>query len=220
VQRLSDPTEKGQFSTIVGKAIADYLAKELNGAAATYSYESAMVLDGHKLLGQRPDLYCVSNAYQFAIEAKGRSDRTISSAEMIEHKAQAQSGPLAVHFSCASVAYNLFHLVKVNYFDPINENIRLNESLNAALRNLYYSQLRQEIEGLSERQYTIFKTQDRAIYQIDLFRGSTIKFYVSGLSPYLLIDPEYIFQGDGKNYERLQGEDFYLDVDGIGIRLY
>jgi len=39
---FSDPTEKGQFSNLAGKAIADFLSKKINGSIYTVNYEAAM----------------------------------------------------------------------------------------------------------------------------------------------------------------------------------
>ncbi|MEJ0104733.1 MAG: hypothetical protein WDO19_20220 [Bacteroidota bacterium] len=38
----SDPTEKGQFSTLAGKAIADFLSKRIDRSLYTVNYEAAM----------------------------------------------------------------------------------------------------------------------------------------------------------------------------------
>ncbi|MDR3111282.1 MAG: hypothetical protein LBU65_16560, partial [Planctomycetaceae bacterium] len=37
---LSDPTEKGQFSTLAGKAIADFLSKRIDNSHYTVNYET------------------------------------------------------------------------------------------------------------------------------------------------------------------------------------
>ena len=52
---LYDPTEKGQFSNIVGKAIADFLAKKIDNAIHTVNYEAAMKMKGIPNTGSRPD---------------------------------------------------------------------------------------------------------------------------------------------------------------------
>lgn len=54
-----DPTEKGDFSTIAGKGIADFLCRRISGAKVTFNYEAAMTVNGHRIRGQRPDLYCI-----------------------------------------------------------------------------------------------------------------------------------------------------------------
>ncbi|MFN3341366.1 MAG: hypothetical protein ACK40M_01640, partial [Flavobacteriales bacterium] len=40
--QISDPTEKGQFSTLVGRAIADYLSKKIDNSLFTVNYEAEM----------------------------------------------------------------------------------------------------------------------------------------------------------------------------------
>lgn len=40
--KWADPTEKGHFSNIAGKAIADFLAKRIDNCSFTVTYEAAM----------------------------------------------------------------------------------------------------------------------------------------------------------------------------------
>jgi hypothetical protein len=75
---LSDPTEKGQFSNLVGKAIADFLSKRIDHSLFTVNYEAAMRLkdislsiSGKQI--RRPDLPAFVPNATFAIEAKGFS---------------------------------------------------------------------------------------------------------------------------------------------------
>src|SRR5208283_2967007 len=89
-----DPTEQGQFSNLVGKGLGDFLSRQLSGAKVTHSYEAAMILAGIPISGNRPDLYCIGDTFQFALEAKGFSAASISAKEMLKYKNQAQSGPL------------------------------------------------------------------------------------------------------------------------------
>jgi hypothetical protein len=132
----SDPTEKAQFSNLLGKAIADFLSKKISNCVLSYNYEGAMQFNGHPISGGRPDLYCLStNKRQFAIECKGFSKKSVSNNEMSKHKRQSKSGPLHVHFSIASVTYNIYKNISVKYFDPINPNIRYNEKLNNRIIN-------------------------------------------------------------------------------------
>src|SRR6218665_379899 len=44
--QLSDPTEKGQFSNLAGKAIADFLSKRIGNSIHTFNYEAAMRMRG------------------------------------------------------------------------------------------------------------------------------------------------------------------------------
>ena len=133
-----DPTEKAQFSNLAGKAIGDFLSKRLSGAKVTHNYEAAMTGAGFPISGSRPDLYCIGDNFQFAVEAKGFSRSTISSREMLRHKSQASSGRLRVNFSVASVAYNLYAQAKCNYHDPFDHNVELSVAINRELNRRYY----------------------------------------------------------------------------------
>lgn len=55
--QLSDPTEKGQFSNLAGKAIADFLSKRIDNSIYTVNYEAAMRMRKMPLFRvRRPDL--------------------------------------------------------------------------------------------------------------------------------------------------------------------
>lgn len=95
---LSDPTEKGQFSNLTGKAIADFLSKRIDNSLFTVNYEAAMRLQGHLLTGSRPDLIAYSPTRMFALEAKGRCRNSPGS--MARHKTQSWSGPISVKLFC------------------------------------------------------------------------------------------------------------------------
>jgi len=138
---LSDPTEKGHFSNLAGKAIADFLSKKIDGSLFTVNYEAAMRANGHRIRGARPDLIAYSQRSIFALEAKGRGQ--LNAGNMVQHKAQARSGPLAVHFSVASIAYDIFNNVKCNYHDPYNDNVQYPAGDLQLLSQQYY-------KGLSE----------------------------------------------------------------------
>lgn len=137
-----DPTEKNQFSNLVGKAIADFLSKKISGSKITFNYEAAMKLAGHKIIGPRPDLLCVGKKV-FAVEAKGFSYKTISDKAMKNHKDQSGKGPIKVDFSAASVSYNLYNKVRVNYYDPSYDDGEDNSKIIMELTKQYYN-------GLSE----------------------------------------------------------------------
>ncbi len=104
---LSDPTEKGQFSNLVGKAIADFLSKRISNSMLTVNYEAEMRLRHIPVVGPRPDLLAYSPTSTFAIEAKGY---TAGPGNMTRHKLQARSGNhlIPVNFSIASVSSNIF----------------------------------------------------------------------------------------------------------------
>ncbi|WP_330442278.1 hypothetical protein [Flavobacterium sp. C4GT6] len=142
--QLSDPTEKGQFSNLAGKAIADFLSKRIDKSIFTINYEAAMRMKEMPLNVGRPDLIAFrqnstdSNA-MFAIEAKGFQKS--SSGDMSVHKAQSKTGGIAVNFTVACVSYNLYNKVKCKYHDPFNDNISYDLDLVTKLTKNYYAGL-------------------------------------------------------------------------------
>ncbi len=137
---FQDPTEKGQFSNIAGKAIADFLSKRIDQSIMTVNYESALKILRLPVQGERPDLIAFrgSPPYRFTIEAKGY---TRGPGNMQQHKKQSRSGLLKAQFSRASVAYNMYNGIKVNYWDPENENFNDegNIKLFSLLSKKYYT---------------------------------------------------------------------------------
>lgn len=133
-----DPSAQAQFSNLAGKALADLLAKRLDGALVTFGYEAAMACSDLPIVGARPDLFCITNRRQFAVEAKGLSVASVSDRDMRGHKMQAASGPLPVHFCVAAVSYGIFTTPKCRYHDPVAESNEFNRSLASALARHYY----------------------------------------------------------------------------------
>lgn len=171
---LSDPTEKGQFSTLIGKAIADFLSKRLDRSLFTVNYEAAMRLQGHKLTGNRPDLIAYTQNSVFALEAKGRHQRNPGS--MTAHKRQAKSGPINVNFSVACVSYNLFQKVTCNYHDPFNDNIPYDNISLAALSRNYYQGLAAFLDE-SLFKYEEVEIQGERFYEVKLLRSNLAKIF-------------------------------------------
>lgn len=171
---LSDPTEKGQFSNLAGKAIADFLSKKIDNSLYTVNYEAAMRLQGHWLTGKRPDLIAYYPNSVFALEAKGRHQN--NPGNMAIHKLQAQAGPINVNFSVACVSFNLFNQVTCNYHDPFNDNIQYDNVSLAALTRNYYKGL---LEFLNQKffEYREFEFQGERFYEIELFNRSFEKIF-------------------------------------------
>jgi hypothetical protein len=218
-----DPTERGQFSNLVGKGLGDFLSRRLSGAKITHGYEAAMTVAGIPISGSRPDLYCIGNGFQFALEAKGYSATTISAKEMLNHKSQAQSGPLPVNFSIASVSYNLYELVRCKYHDPFNDSIIYNAPVNRRLNRLYY-------EGIFEYlNFDYFRIEEGEIqnnhcYFIDILGpGTPYNFSIKGFSLALILQSEFkrFTLGESSHFNEtiIQEPFLYLDTDGIGICL-
>lgn len=134
-EALSDPTEKGQFSNLAGKAIADFLSKRIDGSLYTVNYEAAMRMKGLPITGNRPDLIAYSKTSVFAIEAKGHSG---GSGKMSVHKRQAKTGGIPVNFNIACVSYNMFEDLKCNYHDPFNGDVPYDFDTLKALTKKYY----------------------------------------------------------------------------------
>jgi hypothetical protein len=160
---LYDPTEKGQFSNIAGKAIADFLAKKIDNAIHTVNYEAAMKMLGMSITGSRPDLLAFTNNSTFAIEAKGFSRSSVNN--MTEHKRQSQTGGIPVNFTVASVSYNLYNQLKCKYHDPYNDNILFNKELFVESTKKYYSGF---IDFLEFGNYKEVKHKDEEFYEVDL----------------------------------------------------
>jgi len=134
-----DQHEKGTFSGLVGKAIADFLAKRIDKAIYSVSYEAVMMKSGLPIAKQRPDLLCiVSDHNRIAVEAKGYCRRTVSKKEMKKHKAQSASGLLSVNRSVASVSFNIFEKMCVKYHDPNSEG-KYNEEDTKAITKEFYT---------------------------------------------------------------------------------
>jgi len=235
--QLSDPTEKGQFSNLAGKAIADFLSKRINNSRLTVNYEAEMRLRGIPVAGPRPDLFAYSPTSTFAIEAKGY---TAGAGNMTNHKIQAQSGNhlIPVNFSIASVSYNIYNSIRCNYHDPFNDNIQFN---NEAFRNSsiqYYSGL---TEFLNEKYFEVSEASfgQEKFYEIGFSIKQFEKLFRDGFPfrPFIfheifdfhrpkLILPisikEYAEKGmsnEIKPFEYIQERGLYIDNDRIGLRI-
>ncbi len=138
-EQLYDPTEKGQFSNLAGKAIADFLSKRIDGSLYTVNYEAAMMLQKMQLSGARPDLIAYTPNSIFAIEAKGYSN---GPGNMAIHKKQAQTGEIPVNYNVACVSYNLYKRIKCKYHDPYNDEIPFDFDVLRELTKKYYSNLK------------------------------------------------------------------------------
>jgi hypothetical protein len=171
--QLSDPTEKGQFSNLAGKAVADFLSKRIDKSIFTVNYEAAMRLRGMSLNVGRPDLIAYNQNAMFALEAKGYSG---GHGNMTTHKTQSQTGDIPVNFSVACVSYNLYNNVRCKYHDPFNDNIQYDNELLRGLTRIYY-------KGLSEFlnqeffEYREFNLQGESFYEVDLSYPFFKKFF-------------------------------------------
>lgn len=210
----NDPTETAYLSNRIGRAFADYFSKKLYGAKFTHSYECAMELRGHPIMGERPDFYCDTLTKQFAVEAKGYSAQSISDTKMGIHKDQSKTGPLKVNFSAASVAYNLYKSPKIKFYDPEGDNVPYDNALNLELRGLYYHSVLHFIKAVAGPKiqsefpdyfafnisYPFMAARQILVHKaIDERSWDTVEWLTS------------IKHNDGQDNE------FYIDVDGIGL---
>ena len=238
-QGLSDPTEKGQFSTLAGKAIADFLSKRIDHSLFTVNYEAAMRLQGHKLTGNRPDLIAYTQNGVFALEAKGRHQKNPGS--MAGHKRQAGAGPLKVNFSVACVSYNLFQRVTCNYHDPFNDNIPYDNISLAALSRNYYRGLSAFLDQ-KLFEYREVGIQGERFYEVGLTRSNLEKiflqefpFWATWSSEFFaFFRPRLILPYDIRNYAETgitnevapfifenndQNQYLYIDNDRVGLQV-
>lgn len=180
---LSDPTEKAQFSALAGKAIADFLSKQINRSLFTINYEAAMRIQGLPIKGSRPDLLAFTNTHTIALEAKGRTQPTAGN--MSEHKTQAQSGPIPVNFSIACISYNLYNEVKCKYHDPENPETPYDENLLIKLSKDYYNSLNDFIKNKDIFPRELIDIKNEKFYIINLTR------MIINTTPYLYIFPTH-----------------------------
>lgn len=234
---LSDPTEKGQFSNLAGKAIADFLSKRISNSWLTVNYEAEMRLRGIPINGPRPDLLAYSPTATFAIEAKGF---TGGPGNMTNHKNQAQSGSrhIPVNYSIASVSYNMYNSIQCNYHDPFNDNIKFDDEAFRNSSRQYYSGLS---EFLNKNYFEVSEATfgNEKFYEIGLsfrqfekiFKGDfpirpTIFHEIFEFHRPKLILPfniqEYSDKGinsEIKSFEYIQESGLYIDNDRIGLRV-
>lgn len=171
--QLSDPTEKGQFSNLAGKAIADFLSKRIDQSIFTVNYEAAMRLRNMPLNVGRPDLLAYKQNSMFALEAKGFSG---GHGNMTTHKNQSRTGGIPVNFSVACVSYNLYSNIQCKYHDPYNDNVTYDNELLKRLTQLYYSGLS---EFLNEKyfNYREIEIQGEKFYEVELSYRPFEKLY-------------------------------------------
>lgn len=211
-----DPTELGQISNRIGKGLADYLAKKICGAKYTHNYEDAMVEYGYPIKGKRPDLYCDTRSRQFAVEAKGYKVSSVSANKMRDHKSQSREGPIPVHFSVASVAYNLYESPAVKFHDPVGGDIEYSDDIKRKLIAIYYRSILDSIEQLGMEPSN----------QVEGLPKSFIAYRIPFLEPkrslYLLLHKsivEGLWEEMSEFHSDHDEDDFftYIDVDGVGL---
>lgn len=161
---LSDPTEKGQFSNLAGKGIADFLSKRIDQSIFTVNYEAAMRLRNMPINVQRPDLLAFNQNSMFALEAKGFSARSVN---MTNAKNQSLTGGIPVNFTVACASYNLYDNVNCKYHDPFNDSVSYDNEMLTNLTKSYYSGL-SEFLNQEYFRYREFNFQGEEFYEVEL----------------------------------------------------
>ncbi|MDB4537419.1 hypothetical protein N9230_02265 [Akkermansiaceae bacterium] len=211
----NDPTERNYLSNRIGKALADYCAKRIDGALYTHCYEDAMKVGGYPIVGERPDFYCVTPTKQFAIESKGFSRRSVSENAMAKHKTQSKKGPLQVHFSIASVAYDLYSAPKVKYYDPPNSGVSYDGRFNHRLLKKYYGRI---LSGLDSPLLTrTGKESGESFIEYQLVeQDHPVKLIIhKDILAEKWKDRSWMSEKAPYDYDVVNE---YMDVDGIGVR--
>ena len=236
--QLSDPTEKGQFSNLAGKAIADFLSKRIDNSIYTVNYEAAMRLLGMPLNVGRPDLLAFTQNSMFAIESKGH---TGGPGNMTTHKNQSLTGGIPVNFSVACVSYDLYNNVKCNYHDPFNDNVQYDNVTLSGLTRNYYKGL---ADFLDQKffEYREYKHQGEDFYEIELSHRNFEKFFpnefpfrpfwhfeiLEHFRPRLILPKkirEYAEKGITNELKpfifetKEQDNNIYIDNDRVGLRI-
>lgn len=213
-----DPTETAFMSNRIGRAFADFFSKKIYGAKFTHSYECAMALKKIPIKGDRPDFYCDTLTAQFAVEAKGYSAQSVSDFDMIKHKKQSGTGPLSINFSVASVAYNLYKKPKIKFYDPKGSDEPYDHVLNSRLRYFYYRDAINFIETISDLR-TQSELPDYYAYNISYpffpFRQFLVNKWIAERK---FMGAEWLTSMDNMSISNQENDDFYIDVDGIGLK--
>ena len=243
-QLISDPTEQGQFSNIVGRAIADFMSKKIDKSFFTVTYEA---IAQRPMVGNRPDLIAFSRNGVFCLEAKGLKNS--QSGNMGYHKTQAYSGNYPRNFSVACVSYAIYSKIQCKYHRKPPVNFNANYILNSGINNTttFTSCSKKYYKGLLEFLNTdIFNITEGIIYggeefyEIELsFRSLRDRFseeflffpywyqeFFDMYSPRLILPKQIIkYAQDGLSldtipFEQIQdGNNLYIDSDRIGLRI-
>ena len=212
--KIYDPTEKGQFSNLIGKALADFASKKISKSKLSINYEAVMKTAGIPIKGNRPDLYCTdAKREQFAIECKGFTKSFVSDQEMEKHKKQSKSGPLKVNYSFASVSYCLYWNLKVKYYDPVNVQFPYNEDLNYSILEKYYEgilDIRNKLESNNSISFQ-GKTFD-VIFLSEIFDRKIHLLISKNIEQFIY---DRAIEDDYSNFDL--ENNYYIDLDGIGI---
>jgi hypothetical protein len=213
-----NPAKIAPFSKIIGDAIGDMFARRISGAKYTHIYEDALRERHQVCTGPRPDFYCDTGEKQFALEVKGRTEKSFSDNKMEKVKKQAGSGKLSVDFYIACVTYSIFdYQIKVKYYDPENEFAEYDRELAVILARKYYSQILSETLKLQESENRTINGIECEAYALDNYGLINCKLLISkSIRNWLNFTGTNIHLPEMKKYEE---EFVFLDNDGVGIEI-
>jgi hypothetical protein len=131
-KKYQDPTEQGQFSNLVGKAVANALLARLDDVQLSVNYEGFVTMNypNNRFSGKRPDLVCLNSDNKIiVVECKGLSQKSLSDSKIDDVYAEQFRDILSdldFDYAVVSASYNLYRDIEVknSYFnylpnDPI-----------------------------------------------------------------------------------------------------
>lgn len=217
-----DPTQISDFSTLVGRAIADICARHFSKAIFLHTYEAAMLARRLVMTGPRPDFYCDNGSQQFALEAKGLSDASVSDTQMSAYKQQAQSGPLPVHFAVASATYRIYDDIATKYYDPPSPDAEYSRELNGFLARHYYARIFDWAGGRPSYPDLQLKNGIFLRYALRVDDGPGIRLLVNRrVAEFMQTGDEQLplWPENAPKFRAMDLERVFTDTDGIGIEL-
>jgi hypothetical protein len=209
---IHDPTEKGDFSTIAGKAFADFLAKGILGATFTFTYEAALANLGLPITGHRPDFLCTLPNGQFSLESKGLGTPSVGPQVIDEAKTQAGSGAIQVQYSYASITYDLYGEPRCHLRDPTAGEVPAPRKPHRQLARAYYKEI---IRDLSDHKQTATERVAEREFSSYPFQSlwGPLRFLVDRDVEARIRESDKVLRG----FEPISDERYYVDRDGIGI---
>ena len=218
IPALSDPTEKGQFSNIVGRGLADYFAMKLDNVLFTFNYEAVMRLLNMSIKGRRPDLIGITKDNGiYAIEAKGYACEATNN-HIRNAVIQFQTGPVPINASIASISHSLYIETKCRYTKTKpNAIATIDQTQSANLIKAYYKGISSLFDiSRNDKRFTI---RNCSFYKLPLFDKPTDLFNdcrISILLPDIMdnIESEHFVV---ISYEIIDEQNLYISRDGIGL---
>jgi len=148
------------------------------------------------------------------LESKGFARASVSENAMEEYKQQAASGPISVHRSFASVAFDLYSRPKIKYYDP-PAKAAYDGELNQKLRTAYYETVLKSVQWFKKRENETILQSDYTVFEFD-----------KNFFPCAMLVHEKILNREWETLNWLEsiprrgidGDGYFIDADGIGLR--